>query len=100
MNRCVRPLGWAWLMCALCLSSPLAAQEVGLSYVTAESDHVEFPTPMGFNASVLIELSPSVHARLGLVRVYDETTKMGTVCQVYSPRIECNPEVTNTSMRL
>jgi hypothetical protein len=83
---------------ALC--PPLAAQELGVFSTIASSDHVEFPSPTGFGASAHIELTPNWLVGLALHRVSDKTTKMGTVCRVYSPRIECLPAMTETHITL
>lgn len=79
---------------------PAAAQELGVFATVANSDHVEFPSPTGFGASALFEITPSLLVRLSIQRVSDETVKIGTVCRVYSPRIECGPEMTETSITL
>ncbi len=100
MNRRLLPRSGLLAAYLLSVGPALDAQEVGFSLVRGESDHVEFPSPDGFRASVLIGLTSSFTVRLGLTRITDETTKVGTVCQVYSPRIECNPEMTNTSISL
>jgi hypothetical protein len=88
----------AGLLLSFC--PPAAAQELGVFTTIASSDHVEFPSPAGFGGSALFEITPSLLVRLAFQRISDETLKIGTVCRIYSPRIECGPEMTETSITL
>lgn len=81
-------------------TAPLAAQEIGLYGTRASSGNPELPEPRGFGIYGEIEIRNAWVFRLTLTRLTDETSKTGTVCQVYSPRIECNPELVDSSSRL
>jgi hypothetical protein len=86
---------------ALILSPPpLASQELGLFFTASSSDHPELPTPVGFGAFALMDLAPGWLVRLSYHRASDETRKEGIVCRNYSARIECLPEMVETSVTL
>lgn len=80
--------------------SHLEAQEVGVFFTVASSDQVELPSPSGFGASALMELGPDWLVRLSLHRTSDDTSKEGIVCRNYSQRIDCLPEMTETSVTM
>lgn len=80
--------------------APLAAQEIGVFATRASSSNSELPEPGGFGIFGEIEVRNAWVFRLTLTRLSDDVRKTGTVCQVYSPRIECHPELVDTSSRL
>ena len=73
-------------------------QELGLFYTTTRSDHVELPSPMGFAAFARWQVADGWLLRLSYHRSKDETSKIGTVCDQYSQRINCRPEPTETNV--
>jgi len=79
---------------------PSLFQEVGVLAVGASSDHVELPGPRGLGIFTQWEVGEDWLARLSLQRSTDRTRKNGIVCQLYSPRIGCRMEMTETSVTL
>ncbi len=77
-------------------ASPAAAQEASLFGVSASSNEVEFPSPVGVGAAVAWQAGSDWLFRLSYVRTYDSTVKDGTVCITYSPRIGCHTETVST----
>lgn len=91
----------AALVAVLLASGPSAgaAQELGLSWVHATSPNPELPHPTGFE---VVGQAPHLGwlFRVGYTRYSDDTDKTGTVCRVYSPRIDCGEERVLSSMTL
>lgn len=77
----------------------VGAQDLGVVVVGAASQNVEFPDPTGYGAFAQLRSAPWLF-RISYLRYRDETTKQGTVCQVYSPRIGCRMEGVETSARM
>lgn len=77
----------------------LDAQELGLVAVGASSRNAELPDPDGLGAFAQIRRAPWLF-RLTYLWYSDETSKSGTVCRVYSPRIGCRTEGVETSARM
>ena len=77
---------------------PSLFQELGVFAISAQSDHVELPSPIGFGASSVWEFAGHFLARVSYHRVSDDTRKEGVVCDNYSQRIHCRPEITQTSV--
>jgi hypothetical protein len=85
---------------ALHPSNALAAQELGAFVTGASSPNPELPAPRGFGVYGEIEVRRAWIFRLTYARLNDDVSKTGTVCQIYSPRIGCGPELVDTSSRL
>jgi len=87
-------------------TSPLASQqpslfqELGAFAISASSDHPEAPSPRGFGAASWWQLGRHVLGRLSYHRTSDNTVKDGVVCDQYSQRINCRPELTDTDVTL
>ena len=81
-------------------ATPLESQELGAFFSMVSSDQVELPNPTGFGAFAQLEVPGPWLARLSLHRFSDGTRKMGTVCRNYSARIDCHPEMTDTSVTM
>ena len=79
---------------------PSIFQELGVFMTTASSGHRELPSPVGFGARASWDIGGILQARLSFARVTDETRKEGIVCDQYSQRINCRPEMTETSVTL
>jgi hypothetical protein len=80
--------------------SAAAGQELGGFVVRASSPNPELPSPTGFGLYGEIEIPAGWIFHLAYSRVTDDVHKTGTVCQVYSPRIACDPEQVETSSQL
>lgn len=80
--------------------STLSGQEIGGLVLQASSPNPEFPEPSGFGIYGEVEIRQAWIFRLTYTRLNDEVGKAGTVCQVYSPRIECLPEYVNTTSQM
>lgn len=80
--------------------TPAAGQAVGVSYITATSDHVELPDPSGPAIHARLPLGSGWHVKLAYYTISNDTEKEGTVCVNYSQRIGCEPEQTFTSTTL
>jgi len=74
--------------------------ELGVFVSRASSAHPELPDPAGFGASAHWEVNRFLLARLSFHRLEDDTSKPGTVCRVYSQRIDCRTEMTSTEVTL
>lgn len=95
-------------LASLCLSlasvSPLSSQEssifeeLGVFAISTSSEHVELPSPMGFGGFARFRIGGPFDFRLSYHRVSDETHKTGVVCDQYSQRINCRPEMTHTTV--
>jgi hypothetical protein len=77
---------------------PSLFQELGIFYTAARSDHVELPSPMGFGAFARWQVADGWLLRLSYHRSKEETSKIGTVCDQYSQRINCRQEPTETTV--
>jgi hypothetical protein len=73
-------------------------QELGVFYTATRSDHVELPSPMGFGAFARWQVADGWLLRLSYHRSKEETSKIGTVCDQYSQRINCRQEPTETTV--
>jgi len=80
--------------------TPLASQELGGFFSFGSSDQVELPSPSGFGAFAQWEFPGPWLVRLSLHRVGQDTRKEGIVCRNYSARIDCHPEMTDTSVTM
>jgi hypothetical protein len=95
-------LAWPWAPAG----SPVSAQQPSLIHelevfaVAGSSEHVELPSPRGFGAALQWEFGGDWLARLSYQRTTDATRKWGNVCSVYSPRIGCRTEMTESSVAL
>jgi hypothetical protein len=78
----------------------LAAQELGAFYLGASSPNPELPEPNGFGLYGEIELRRAWVFRLTFSRLNETVDKPGTVCRVYSPRIDCGEEHVTTETRM
>ena len=78
--------------------NPSLFQEMGVFFTASRSDHVELPSPMGFGAFARWEVADGWLLRLSFHRSKEHTEKIGTVCDVYSQRINCRPEPTVTDV--
>lgn len=83
---------------SLSAQQPSLVHELAVFAVAAGSDHLELPSPRGFGAASLWELGGDWLARLSFQRMTEETTKRGTVCDLYAPRVGCRTEMTETSV--
>jgi len=83
----------------LLAQQPSLFQEMGVFAISATSDHRELPSPTGFGGNASWEFAGSLMAQLSYRRVSDDTRKEGVVCDQYSQRINCRPEMTDTSVR-
>ncbi|MFH1765880.1 MAG: hypothetical protein ABIF09_16960 [Gemmatimonadota bacterium] len=84
----------------LASQQPSLFQELGVFAISAQSNHSELPDPRGFGASASWEFAGWLMARLSYQRVSNDTRKVGVVCDQYSQRINCRPEMTETSAAL
>lgn len=75
-------------------------QELGGLAVVMSSDHPELPDPRGFGIVSVWEFGSAFMARLSFHRGSDDTRKEGIVCDQISQRINCRPELTQTSATL
>lgn len=75
-------------------------QELGGFAVVMSSDHPELPGPKGFGLASVWEFGGNFMARVSFHRASDDTRKEGIVCDQYSQRINCRPEITQTSVSL
>ena len=89
----------AFLLALAAEAGSLGAQELGVVAFGVSSENVEFPDPYGFGAFAQFRDSDWLF-RLSYVRYSDDTRKSGTVCRVYSPRIDCRTEGVATSARM
>ena len=80
--------------------NPSIFQELGGFAVVMSSDHPELPDPRGFGLASVWEFGSAFMARLSFHRGSDDTRKEGTVCDQISQRINCRPEITQTSVTL
>jgi len=80
--------------------NPSLFQELGIFFVGTRSDHVELPSPMGVGAFARWQIADGWLLRMSYQRSKEETSKIGTVCDVYSQRINCRPEPTETTVTL
>lgn len=99
MNRYMRGVALAGAIIALGVPAVAAAQTLGATAVWASSPNAELPHPQGLGVFAQVDAA-GFGFRLSYVRYSDSTRKQGTVCQVYSPRIECGPEDVETLARL
>jgi hypothetical protein len=74
-------------------------QELGLFFTASSSSHPELPSPMGLGGFARWGFGDGWLFRLSYHRSWDETEKIGTVCDQYSQRINCRPEPTRTKVR-
>lgn len=84
----------------LASQQPSLFQELGVFAISASSDHPEVPSPKGFGVASWWQLGRHVLGRLSYHRVSDNTVKDGVVCDQYSQRINCRPELTDTDVTL
>jgi hypothetical protein len=75
-------------------------QELGVFVVQGASHHVELPSPRGLGIASQWGIGDHWLARLSLQRSRDRSSKRGIVCKLYSPRIGCGEEMTETSVTL
>jgi hypothetical protein len=91
---------------SILLAAPAEAQQQALFHelggfaVVMSSDHPELPDPKGFGLASVWEFGGNFMTRLSFHRASDETVKEGIVCDQYSQRINCRPEITETSVSL
>ncbi|MEK9499383.1 hypothetical protein WI372_00135 [Gemmatimonadota bacterium DH-20] len=85
------------LLFSLVPSAPTAAQELGVMMVRASSPNPELPDPQGIGLFAQFEARSGFGFRMMYVRTSNDTDKPGIVCQVYSPRIDCDTEGVATS---
>lgn len=79
---------------------PQLFQELGAFAFAAGSDHRELPGPVGYGAQATWEAGRVLMFRLSYHRASEESRGMGTVCDQYAQRINCRPEMTETSATL
>jgi hypothetical protein len=84
----------------LMAQQPSLFQELGAFAISASSNHPEVPSPRGFGFASWWQFKRHLLGRLSYHRVSDKTVKDGVVCDQYSQRINCRPEVTDTDVRL
>lgn len=74
--------------------------ELGVFGISSNSEHVEIPGGEGYGFAAFWQFGGPFLARLSYHRLSDETEKEGVVCDQYSQRINCRPEITENSVRL
>ena len=75
-------------------------QELGIFAISAHSEHPELESSRGFGFVTSWGVAGPFRVRLSFHRESDDTRKEGTVCDNYSQRINCRPEMTRTSTTL
>lgn len=75
---------------------PAPGQELAARAVHASSPNPELPGPDGFGLSGQVASGDWLF-RIDFTRYAQETVKAGTVCRVYSPRVDCGTEEVSTS---
>ena len=99
MQLYLRTVALAGAICLLGVPSGAAAQTLGATAVWGSSPNAELPHPQGLGLFAQVDAA-GFGFRLSYLRYSDSTRKLGTVCRVYSPRIECGLEDVDTSARL
>ena len=99
MNAYLRRLAFLGMAALSLAPAGAASQDLGVVRVVGESSNRELPHAQGFGAFGQVEAAGFAF-RLSYLRYSDSTEKEGVVCQVYSPRIACGPEMVSTTARL
>ena len=68
--------------------------ELGAFGIAAWSDHPELSNSRGFGAAAAWEFGGFFMARVSFHRISNDSRKEGVVCDQYSQRINCRPEIT------
>lgn len=99
MHAYLRGVALAGAICLFGAPTGAAAQTLGATAVWASSPNAELPHPQGLGLYAQVDAA-GFGFRLSYLRYSDSTRKLGTVCRVYSPRIDCGLEDVDTSARL
>jgi hypothetical protein len=95
----MRGVGPVVAICLLATPTAAVAQTLGMTAVRADSPNAELPHPHGWGLFAQVD-AVGFGFRLSYLRYSDSTNGQGTVCRVYSPRIECGTEGVENSARL